>query len=395
MTALEQQAAHTDAGDAAPRQSFLRRHLVWIVIGSIVALTLAYVIISRLASDPDERVLSPGNPAPAGAMAVAEILRTQGVDVSEPGSFEEALAMLDAKDGTATLLLYDRNGYLGDEQLRRLRGAAGRTVVVSPARRTLRALDSGGLRNAGVVPEGKGVLEPGCEVDDPRIAGNVSVKKGQLYTGDGNICYRVETGGGLYAAAGNGRVVVLGSPDLLSNDLLDDRGNAALALRTLGTSPDLVWYLPGLGDVPPDRNPATLDELAPPWVAFLGPWLLLIAVLAVLWRGRRLGPLVFEPLPVVVKAAETAEGRARLYQDSRALDRAAANLHAGTAVRLARVFRLGPEAGIGALVDAVSRKTGRPPVEVRNIFDHRPDSQSGLVQWAQTLEQLEQEASAR
>ncbi len=393
MTALGQQ--HADAGtpgSPAGWKARLRRHLVWIVIGSIVALTLGYVVVSRLSSGPDDRALSPHNAAPGGAMAAAEILRTQGVAISEPGSFEQALGKLKAKDGPATLLLYDQNSYLSETQLRQLRAAADRIVVISPSRRTLRGLD-GGLRNAGVLPQGHEVMEPQCSLEDPRVAGNISAVNGQLYAG-GEICYRVD-GGGLYAVSNDGRVVVLGSAALLSNELLDQRGNAALVLRSLGDSPELLWYLPGLGDVPQDRNPATLNELAPPWVAFLGPWLVVVALLAVLWRGRRLGPLVFEPLPVVVKAAETAEGRARLYQDSRATERAAANLRAGTLVRLSRVFRLGPEAGVDALVEAISRKTGRPPVQLREILDYRPESQSGLVRWAQTLEQLEQEASAR
>ena len=67
-----------------------------------------------------------------------------------------------------------------------------------------------------------------------------------------------------------------------------------------------------------------------------------VAVLAMLWRGRRLGPLAAEPLPVVVRSAETAEGRARLYQDGRSLDRAAATLRAAALTRLSARLRLGP-----------------------------------------------------
>lgn len=393
MTALSEHRTDAAHGSPAAWKSRLRRHMVWIVIGSIVILTLGYMVVSRLGTDPDERALSARNAAPDGAMAAAEILRAQGVHISEPGSFEQALATLEGKAGTATLLLYDQNGYLGEEQLQELRATSHRVVVVSPGRRTLRGLGND-LRNAGVVPQGHEVTEPGCSLEDPRVAGNISAGNGQLYAGSGEVCYRIGDGG-LYVVSDNGRVVVIGSAGLLSNDLLDERGNAALVLRSLGDSPELVWYLPGLGDVPQERKPATLSELAPPWVAFLGPWLLVIALFAVLWRGRRIGPLVFEPLPVVVKAAETAEGRARLYQDSRAVERAAANLRAGTLVRLSQVFRLGPDARIGAVVEAVSRKTGRPPAQVWDVLDHRPDSQSGLVRWAQTLEELEQEASAR
>ena len=46
-------------------------------------------------------------------------------------------------------------------------------------------------------------------------------------------------------------------------------------------------------------------------------------LLLALWRARRLGPVVAEPLPVVVRAAETVEGRARLYRRGGARGQAA------------------------------------------------------------------------
>ena len=149
----------------------------------------------------------------------------------------------------------------------------------------------------------------------------------------------------------------------------------------------LVWYLPGLADV--DRRGLTARPWTSsprPWVAFLGPWLALVAVLAMVWRGRRLGPLVFEPLPVVVKAVETAEGRARLYHDSHAVDRAADNLRAGTLVRLARVLRLGPDAEPTALSSAAARHLGRPAKRQPACWKAGPRTESELVQWAQQLD---------
>ena len=48
------------------------------------------------------------------------------------------------------------------------------------------------------------------------------------------------------------------------------------------------------------------------------------------WRGRRLGPIMTEPLPVTVRAAETVEGHGRLYHRLNARDRAANALRAGS-----------------------------------------------------------------
>lgn len=370
-----------------------RRHMAWIIIGTIVAV-LGVVTVAQSPSNTDTAPLSARNAAPDGAMAAAEILRRHGVTVTESDSFATTTSLLAAKHH-ATVLVYDRNGYLDSLQLQSLLQTAARVVVVAPGHRTLAGLNRG-IRNAGVVPDGTSTVEAGCAQTDPVEAGRISGKGALLYTGADVTCYRPSNNdGGMYAASADSRLVVLGSTALLSNDLLQVEGNAALALRTLGPTQDLVWYLPGLGDVPKDGRPPTLDELAPPWVGFLGLWLAVIALLAVLWRGRRLGPLVFEPLPVVVKAVETAEGRARLYQDSRAVGLAAETLRAGTLTRLAKHFRLGPEAGADAVIEAVSRKVNQPSRELRMLLlDHRPRTESELVRWAQSIETLEEEATA-
>ena len=76
-------------------------------------------------------------------------------------------------------------------------------------------------------------------------------------------------------------------------------------------------------------------------------WQLVIALaLLALARARRLGRLVVEPLPVVVRAAESVEGRARLYRSGNARGRAADALRAGPRDRLA------PRAGAAAGRDA-------------------------------------------
>lgn len=373
--------------------AWVRKHVVWIVIGALFAGMLVYVTVSRLQAPADTGVLSTRNPAPEGGMALAEILRRHGVRIIATDSFEATQAALLGSDHAA-LLLYDAHGFLDEEQLNGLAHAAGRMVLVAPRLRTLGAL-SQEIRPGGVVPQETKTLEPGCGRGDARTAGPISAG-GFTYQGP-EVCYRTRPEGpGMVAASRDGQLLVIGSTALLGNGLLDKEGNAALALRSLGTGQELIWYTPGLGDVPAGNGSPTLDELAPPWLAFLGPWLAVVALLSILWRGRRLGPLVFEPLPVVVKAAETAEGRARLYQDSRAVDRAADNLRAGAMTRMARHFNLGTEADANAVVDAASRRLGRRPQEIRALLvDGRPQDEGQLVQWAQQIEKLEEEATAR
>ncbi|MCU1567098.1 MAG: hypothetical protein JWQ56_2035 [Pseudarthrobacter sp.] len=372
---------------------WLRRHRGLAALAALVAAALALVIWGQLAPKGDGVPLSVRNPAPEGARAVTEILGRHGVRVNDVASFEEAMAALEGSD-SPTLLLYDRNGYLDEARISELADAAGRVVVISPRLQTLAALDSG-IKQAGVVPESAPVLEPDCALPDAEASGQVSGEAGFVYDG-GTSCYRpAGTSAGLLAVGGSGRVTVLGSTAVLSNEKLDELGNAALAIRTLGSSPDLVWYLPSLEDLDTTGSPQTLDELAPDWSRFIGLWLAVVALAAIVWRGRRHGPLVFEPLPVVVKAVETAEGRARLYQDARAIGQARDNLRAGTLVRLARKLRLGSAATADEAAEAAARFLSRPSDGIKELLNEHPRTEARLVAWAQELNTLEKEVSSR
>lgn len=368
--------------------AWIRNHRGLAAAAVLAVAALALVIGTQLAPKGDTVPLSVHNAGPNGARALAQILGRHGVNVHTPNRFDAALADL-RSSSSPTLLLYDRNGILGKPQLAALAAASGRVVVVSPRLDTLAALDVG-VHQAGVVPDAVPVLDPRCSQADANAAGQVTGQGGFVYDG-GTTCYRAAGTTGMLAISGDRRTSVLGSTAVLGNDKLDDLGNAALAIRLLGASPDLVWYLPSLEDVTVTGHGKTLDDLAPGWARFLGPWLLLVAVAAIVWRGRRHGPLVFEPLPVVVKAVETAEGRARLYQDSRALDQARDNLRAGMLARISGKVRLGPGAGAEDIIAAAARLLGRDPAAVRVLVNERPATEARLVAWSQAMDKLEKE----
>jgi hypothetical protein len=123
--------------------------------------------------------------------------------------------------------------------------------------------------------------------------------------------------------------------------------------------------------------------------------LVLVAVAAGVWRGRRLGPLVVERMPVVVRAAETTEGRARLYARTR--DRT----HALDTLRVAALRRIGRRLGLpgGAHVDEVVRRaahaTGRSDAAVGAVLvgGPTPDDRA-LVDGAAALDELERAVRA-
>ena len=391
--AAPEQAAASGGSSTTALRNRLRAWRLWIVLALLL---VGGVVLTLLTSSGSDRTpLSAANPAPEGAQAVVRVLQEQGVEVVQAEDYESALAALEDKD--AALLFFDPNEYLTGSRLSELEAAAQKRVLVEPTFAQLRAL-APDISQAGLVPED--IIDAGtvseARCPDPAAEAAESVSAGGLAYRGPITCFPVtgssEPTAGLYAAAGDGSAAVLGYSGLLANGTIAANGNAALALWALGSQDTLVWYLPVPADIPAGAEPVNPFSLLPDWVNPLLAWTVVVAALAAFWRGRRLGPLALEPMPVVVRAAETADGRARLYQDSRALDRAAANLRAATLVRLASRLRLGPGSTAADVVQAAARSSGRSAADVDSLLNrHIPANDSDLVAWSQELLYLEEE----
>ncbi|RKN38084.1 DUF4350 domain-containing protein [Micromonospora endolithica] len=144
------------------------------------------------------------------------------------------------------------------------------------------------------------------------------------------------------------------------------------------------------------RDDGSADGGDPPnplWNAFPG-WfwalllqLLLAALLAAVWRARRLGPPSVEPLPVSVPAAETVLGRAHLYQRAGARDTAARTLRAATLTRLLPRLNLPADAHRNEVVVAVAARTGDGPQRTDDLlYGPPPESDQRLLELARSLD---------
>ncbi len=253
-----------------------------------------------------------------------------------------------------------------------------------------------GTRVAGVA--GQRPVPPGCPLPGAQAAGN-AVMGGVLMrdTGAGAWqCYRVDGHPSLvrYQSAGRS-VTLLGTGLPLSNAGLASHGDAALALNLLAGSQRIIWLVPSPPAVPGAAGPAPPKSLLQeiPGPAYLVTVQVFIAVLlAALWRVRRLGPLVTEPLPVVVRAAETVEGHGRLYRSRRSRDRAAAVLRAAAVRRITTRLALPTSADPDAVCAAVSARTGREPARLREVlFGPVPRDDAALVALGRDIDAVEEE----
>ena len=366
-----------------------RTALFWIVAVVFLAL-IAVIGLAATGASTGGVPFSATNPAPAGSKAIAEVLRSQGVDVSVPATLADATSALSDSPGS-TLFLVDPDSHLDSAQLRSLARHAGHVVVLTPTVGQARALaPEVGL--AGVVSRPS--LTAGCELPAASAAGRVS---GAGYgfriidsSADATGCFR--SGSNTFSVVDITRaaqhITVVGTTDAFANEHVAERGNAALALTLLGGNNRLVWYLPTIDDS--SISGPTLAELTPPWVGSVATLLIIVAIVAAFWRGRRLGPLVVENLPVFVRASETMEGRARLYQKGAARLRALDSLRIGSVSRLATLCGLPRLSTVDDVIAAAATVTGRGTGDIRSLLlTEEPRTDRDLVRLSDELLDLE------
>jgi hypothetical protein len=353
----------------------------------LVVVLLAGLVVALAAGGPAGGRLDPRSPAPSGSRALAQILGDQGVQV-ERVTTSAAMAATTGPDDT--LLVVDPD-LPAASQVAEVRATGADLVVVgatAPGRY---------LPGVSAEPAEPGVRAPGCDLPVAQRAGAVDAG-GIVYGTDDtklrapNLCYARDGRPSLVQATEDGRLVtLLGSSSPLTNSRLDDEGDAALALGLLGGHDRLVWYLPSAADVPASAQ-KSFYELVPDgvWWGLLqvGVAVLLLA----LWRARRLGAVVVEPLPVAVRAAETEEGRARLYRRNHARGQASESLRTGVRSRLGGALGLPRRADPQALVTAAAARSGWSGAEVTALlYGAAPADDAALVQLADRLDALEKE----
>ncbi|ROP64355.1 DUF4350 domain-containing protein [Curtobacterium sp. PhB115] len=383
MTTVTEPAPVT-ARDSPPERR-RGRIVFWTAIVLVAVVLAVLTAVVQGSGGPDRRPLDPTSTTASGSAALVRVLEQRGTDVT----ITDDAARIDG----GTVLVDDSDGVLDPEVADRIARSARHVVLVTI---TDSALEAFGIDAAPVAAvEGSDTVSTAsCRIPAAASAGRVSTA-GYAYTVDDPDADRcAPTGSGADRGWGlvrtdtpAGDVTLLGTTAAFRNDTVTTAGNAALALGLLGSEDRLTWYTPSVGS--PGAAP-TLGELAPPWVPGALALLALVAVAAGVWRGRRLGPLVVERMPVVVRAAETTEGRARMYARTRDRTHALDTLRIAAVRRIARLLGLPRSAHVDEVVRAAARVTGAPDTRVGAVLvGGTTDDDRALVAGTAALDDLE------
>jgi hypothetical protein len=359
-----------------------RRYRTPIVIGAFALLVV--VVVGMLAARPSRQPLDPRDATGAGARALAALLHEQGVAVELATTVNAA-----ALDAQSAVLVADPAS-LSTGELTDLAASPARLVLLGAGDRELHAVDA---KTSAISTATDETPQPQCLLGAAAAAGDVRYD-GVIYAraakGD---CYPLHGGVGLLVQQrATATTVLFGSSTTFDNKELADRGNAALALGLLSQQPRLIWLLPRPAYQSSADQHRGLFDLLPARLLWALLQLSLAVVVLALWRARRLGPVVVEPLPVVVRSAETVEGRARLLRAAQARGTAAASLRTGARTRLGTITRLGADPPQAALVHAVSERVRRSTADVSHLlYGPDPTDDKALMALAADLNQLERE----
>ncbi|OBH02505.1 MULTISPECIES: DUF4350 domain-containing protein [unclassified Mycobacterium] len=370
-------------GSAARRWRPWAGVLLTIVVLAVIAGVGAYLSAPRPGARMDAESTSPD-----GAHALVTLLRDGGVEVVVAGTVGDVEQA--ARPGTQILVAQSQ--FLTDPALLdRLAKVPGDLLLVEPTARTREALMPGVRMAVGSISFDS---NPNCTLREANRAGSVRFGPSDTYKATDartmTSCYD----GVLIRYRENGRTVTaVGNTDFMTNGSLLQSGNAALAMNLAGDRPRLIWYAPHRveGET---ASPSSVFDLIPENVIWIVWQLCLVVLLVALWKGRRPGPLVAEELPVVVRASETVEGRARLYRSRRARDRAAAALRTATVQRLLPRLGLGPGAPAPVVVTTVAQRCGADAGFVSyHLFGPPPATDHDLLHLARVLDDIERQVT--
>ena len=330
------------------------------------------------------------NPKDWGTMAVAELLRHEGVSVSKASSLSEAV---DASRQGATIAVVNAD-QLSDQDRRALAQAGGDVVVIGAKGGGNALAGLTDMTAKGTAASTSSTLAPQCDDADAQAARSLAGTRASVsLQGDDDAVGCFPVGKDRYAYAtdslpSGATLRVLPDPAPVANAHLAQKGHAAMGVRALGHHSRVLW-LDGQRMKTPSlwNSPST-----PPWLPVLILQLIVIAGVLAIVQGRRFGGIVSEDLPVVVRSTETTVARGRLYRRGSDRPRAAQALRSGTALRLGTVLGLPPGTSRRDVISAVARASGAAPATVDSLlYGPPPSSDDALATLAVQLDQLESE----
>lgn len=320
-----------------------------VAFGALLVLAVLVGTFLSAARRTDGPPLDPDSTSPDGARALVELLDRFGdVDV---------LGAVPGPEQTTAVVLQDRFDRDAEAGLRDWVRQGG----------TLLVADRGSALLPPVLGPFGGEASVRCDVAGLEGVRTLDLGDGAVLDGAGSTASCATADGSSLVVEerlGDGRIVALGGPGILTNERLDEADNAIVAVGLLVPEPGtrVAFLQPRLRVGTGERS--LVDLVDTPVRAALAQLAVAFGIV-VLWRARRLGRPVVEPQQVRIEGAELTDAVGRLLARSRDAGRAAAVLRDRARRDLSGPLGLPLDAPAAQVVDALARRTSLGPDEAR------------------------------
>ncbi len=378
-----------------------------LMIALIVAAWLAVMVWIALQPQRTDGSLGVDDETDDGAAALTSVLEDHGVAIRPVQSMTQLRSELE-RNPDATVLFHDKHQAMANASYERLSELAD---LVPADQRVFAGLPDTpsselvagvyGSRPLGFVEHID--AEPTCRIDAALEAGNIGgFRQGVIVADEAYGCFAVvdETTGETepaYAFAESPEgTLIFADWRMLSNAGLYDNGTATLALWSLGRAETVLWFQPDF-QFDPDTDGQLSPVQLPDWARMGLVWAVIVTGIWLLYRGRRTGPVIVEPLPAEVPAAETTVGRGRLYAKTKQRRHALSTMQQASLARLARILRLGNRASQDAVLTETARQLQVPLSDLQRFYSTPTDdvAPDHFVDWANQLQHLEHQVRDR
>lgn len=385
----------SSAGPGRSLKSLGRSAGLWLIV--VIILLLAGAAITLTSAEQDERRSGHYNSFAAdGTHAYAKLLEDHGVKLKKTQNIDTA-AEAAATPGTTIVVIKPDN--ISIDRRQKITAAAqkgGHVILVSPYDMVGWGDTIHPTEEFAAPDDFADYREPACDYPAAKKAGPVTAPFNHYYSTykDAVKCYyRPDMGpqasGLVQAPVGKGTMTVLGNSDWIANDQIALHGNASLAMGLVADADSVVLFWPNPDDLI-DTDVQQTQDFVPPWVYFAVLWIGVLILVALLWRGRRFGPLAAEQLPVTVPAKETVTGHAGLLQRAGARPEALRPIQQAAIISLGRKLSVPTSAPAEDVCRAVAGKLGESPQRIEHLLlQAEPTSDAELVSLAQAISELE------
>jgi hypothetical protein len=352
------------------------------VIGAGIVGAVLVVVLLRGGPADQRAPLDPRSDAPQGTSAMVALLEGVGAEV-------DLSTGLPGPEDDVALLLDDRLDEAQATALERWVRGGGTLVVTDPQSILTPVLVD---QEDPLDPD---PLDPGlCTIDALDGVGTVDGGAAFRYATDGADASCFGSSGAAFVvqgAQGSGVLVAVGGAAFLTNELLDERDNAVLAVSLLAPEATTTVRVVD-APLPAGGGDASLSDLIGGGVRRAGLQLAIAFVVYALWRAIRVGKPVPDDQLVEIAGSELVSATGRLLERTRAPAAAAEVLRGGLRRSLRARFGVPHEAPNTTLAEVVASRTGTDLEQMRvAVGDDPVGSDAELVTVARAVAAVHQE----